>query len=197
VSLRGQAVTLTANVQADAPGSLVPTGTVTFLDGTRPLATVRLTNGVANLITASLSVGNHSLTAVYHANGTFFRSTSPILKQIVALPVHDITAQIGVHRGSFVTDPVSHDLVQKVTITNVGKQAIWGPISLVLDGLGSGIMLVNGTATTAGGSPYVDFLDTGSVLGPGQSVSLDLEFADPSNAAISYTRRVLAGLGPR
>jgi hypothetical protein len=75
-SLKGQAVTFTATVQADPPGSPMPTGTVTFLDGSTLLATVPLTKGVAKLITASLSVGKHVLSAVYNADKNFVTSSS-------------------------------------------------------------------------------------------------------------------------
>lgn len=68
----GQAVTLTATVVPAANA----TGTVTFLDGTNPIATVAVTNGTATTSTSSLSVGGHSLTASYSGNATLNPSTS-------------------------------------------------------------------------------------------------------------------------
>ena len=75
-SVFGQAVTLTAVVSPVAPGTGVPTGTVTFRDGATVLATVTLANGSASFVTSTLAVGSHSLTAAYSGGGNFLASTS-------------------------------------------------------------------------------------------------------------------------
>jgi YVTN family beta-propeller protein len=60
----GQIVTFTATVTSAAAGT--PTGTVTFKDGATSLGTVTLNaSGQASLGTAALSVGTHTITAVY------------------------------------------------------------------------------------------------------------------------------------
>lgn len=58
----GAAVTFTAAVSST---NGVPTGWVTFLDGTKTLATVDLQNGSAAYTTSSLTVGSHTITAGY------------------------------------------------------------------------------------------------------------------------------------
>src|SRR5262249_61359782 len=68
----GQGETLMATVTSPAG---VPTGTVTFLDGTTVLGTAQLNAGQA-VLTVSLGVGNHQLTAVYGGTGNFAGSTS-------------------------------------------------------------------------------------------------------------------------
>src|SRR5438034_854656 len=68
-SVIGQAVTLTAVVSPVAPGTGVPTGTVTFRDGATVLATVTLANGSASFVTSTLAVASHSLTAAYSGGG--------------------------------------------------------------------------------------------------------------------------------
>src|SRR5213594_4481140 len=78
-SVIGQAVTLTAVVSPVAPGTGVPTGTVTFRDGATVLGTVTLVNGSASLVTSALAVGSHSLTAAYSGGGNFLASTSAIV----------------------------------------------------------------------------------------------------------------------
>ncbi len=87
----GQAVTFTAVVSANQ-GFISPTGTVTFLDGTRTLGTGFLnSSGDATFTTSSLSIGSHSITAVYgenidYADGVDFEaSTSGALTQVVTL----------------------------------------------------------------------------------------------------------------
>src|SRR5207249_1418024 len=80
----GQTVTFTATVNAAAPGSGTPTGTVTFQDGTTSQGTATLSNGTATLTITSLSVGSHTITAVYGGDTNFTTSTSAALTQIVS-----------------------------------------------------------------------------------------------------------------
>ena len=69
----GQKITLTA-VVSTASGA--PTGSITFQDGASSLGKVDLSNGMAALSTTSLTVGTHSLTAVYSGDSGFAGSTS-------------------------------------------------------------------------------------------------------------------------
>jgi hypothetical protein len=83
-SVRGQSVIFTATVKATAPGAGTPTGTVTFKDGGKVLGTKALDgSGQATYTTTSLSVGTHSITAVYGGDSNFNGSTSPTLTQVV------------------------------------------------------------------------------------------------------------------
>jgi hypothetical protein len=84
----GQAVTFTASVTAAAPGSGVPTGTVTFYDGATVLGTGTLDGtGHASYSTTAfqLTIGaGQSITAVYAGDGNYTSSTSPAVNQDVA-----------------------------------------------------------------------------------------------------------------
>jgi hypothetical protein len=81
-SIESQSVTLTATVNSGAGPT--PTGSVKFLDGTTPLGTSTLNaSGIATLSTATLSVGNHNITAVYGGDTNSDPSTSPVLSQVV------------------------------------------------------------------------------------------------------------------
>ena len=82
-STLGQSVTFTAAVSSDPPLQVGPTGDVTFMDGTTVLATIALTNGTASYTTTSLTVGGHSITAVYDSDENYSGSTSPLLTQTV------------------------------------------------------------------------------------------------------------------
>ena len=63
---RGLAVVFTATVQAPGPFSQLPTGSVTFLDGTATIGTGALNaNGIATFTTSTLAVGTHPVTASY------------------------------------------------------------------------------------------------------------------------------------
>ena len=61
----GQAVTLNATVSFLNSGTGVPTGTVTFDEGSTTLGTVTLTDGVAELSTTPSAVGTETITASY------------------------------------------------------------------------------------------------------------------------------------
>ena len=82
----GQTVTLTATVAAASPGAGTPTGTVNFYnDGTTLVGGGTLSNGVATVTTASLPVGDDSITAVYQGDSNFESgATSPALPLTVA-----------------------------------------------------------------------------------------------------------------
>jgi hypothetical protein len=81
-STLGQAVTFTATVTA-ASGS-VPTGTVTFTHGGVAYPAVALVNGVASLTTsAGLTVGTHTIRAVYSGSSTDAGSESGPVSEVV------------------------------------------------------------------------------------------------------------------
>ena len=75
-------VTFTATVSYNSSlGSL--TGTVTFLDGSTTLGSSMLSGSTATYATNSLSVGSHTITAVYAGDDCFAGSTSAAFCQIV------------------------------------------------------------------------------------------------------------------
>jgi hypothetical protein len=69
------AVVFTASV-APATGSNVPTGTVTFKDGTTTLGTATLASGKASYSNSALTAGAHSITASYGGDALDAASTS-------------------------------------------------------------------------------------------------------------------------
>ena len=73
----GSPVTFTATVPAGA------TGTVQFLDGTTVLGPGTVSNGTASFSTTTLSVGTHSITAVYSGDATYNGATSSAVSQVV------------------------------------------------------------------------------------------------------------------
>lgn len=87
-STPGQSVTFTATVAGGNSTTGVPTGTVTFFDGSTALGTVPLASGVASLSTTSLSTGSHTITAVYNAATNFTTSTSNPVTQTVSTPAN-------------------------------------------------------------------------------------------------------------
>jgi hypothetical protein len=83
-SVFGQSVTFTATVTANAPGSGVPTGTVTFRDNGKALATVTLNaSGIAVFTTSTLPAGTQNIVATYNGSGSYKFDNSAKLVQIV------------------------------------------------------------------------------------------------------------------
>src|SRR5262249_47674369 len=79
-SVFGQAVALSAHVTPATSGSAVPTGTVSFVDGSNLIGTANMTTtGNASLTTTALVAGLHSLTSRYSGDGGFAPSTSTAL----------------------------------------------------------------------------------------------------------------------
>ena len=77
----GQSVTFTAVVIPPAGATLAPTGTVEFKDGSTVIdaaAMLRLVGGVyeATFTTSSLTLGSHTITAIYSGDTIFSTSTS-------------------------------------------------------------------------------------------------------------------------
>src|SRR5262249_46387296 len=83
-SVFGQSVTFTATVVANAPGSGLPTGSVTFFDGAASIGTGSLnSSGQATLTTSALSVGSPMIPVSYTGDTNFLASTSAAVTQIV------------------------------------------------------------------------------------------------------------------
>jgi hypothetical protein len=79
-----QSVTFTATVSPVPPATGLPTGTVTFREGTVVLGVGTLNaSGVATFTTATLATGPHAITASYDGDATFAASMSSPLNQTV------------------------------------------------------------------------------------------------------------------
>lgn len=105
-------------------------------------------------------------------------------------------------RSGFRFSNATQRFVQTAVIRNTGSTPVAGPLSLVLDALSANAALFNRTGLTScaspTGSPYLDALTSaGASILPGQTVTLTLEFTNPTNQPINYTTRILAGSGIR
>ena len=77
----GAAVTFTASVTV---AGVAATGTVTFKDGAATLGTGTLNgSGQATLSTSALTLGSHSISAVYGGDTNYTGSTSPVLTEAI------------------------------------------------------------------------------------------------------------------
>jgi len=81
-SIYGQAITFTARITSNGGG--VPTGTVSFVDGTQAFGKATLSNGVATLTSSNRTAGTHSIVAKYSGDAANVKSESPTLTQTIS-----------------------------------------------------------------------------------------------------------------
>jgi len=109
--------------------------------------------------------------------------------------VHELAPEnnVQVTRTGYVRDRRTGTYSQMITLTNNNATTLPGPIYLVLDGLASNGTLTSQTGVTTvydpQGSPYIQV--SGSALAAGASLTVTLQFSNPSGAALSWTDRVL------
>jgi photosystem II stability/assembly factor-like uncharacterized protein len=167
-SQQGVMVQFTATVSAVAPGSGVPSGTVTFKDNGTTLGTLTLASGSATFNTSSLASGTHPITAVYSGSGSFAGSTSSSVSQSVAAQTINVSVQPLAHVP---THPVAIGgaLTETITVTNSASSSAASTIMVTVNVTGKFLLTpVNGCS---GSGPIICNLGT---LNPGQTASTAL-----------------------
>ena len=156
----GASTILTATVSPVAPGTGLPSGTVTFYDGTQLVCATDTTGTVAATCDDSFAAAgvNHSITAVFVPASTsgFLGSTSPALNQTVA------TATASVQVSSSSNASVTGQAV--VLTATVGGDHPTGTVTFLVNGtalpacadvgLGAEGIATCDTSFTASGGPY-------------------------------------------
>ena len=89
----GQTVVLSATVSDVAPGTGVPTGTITFMDGATTLGTVALSGAVASLSVSTLTVSIHAISAIYSGCTNDQGSSSSVSTLTVGKAATSVTMQ--------------------------------------------------------------------------------------------------------
>jgi hypothetical protein len=189
-SIAGQGVTFTATVTS---GGGVPGGSVSFYDSNALLGTGTLNgSGIATYITTSLTVGTHSIKAVYAGNTSFVGSTSDTLTQTVNANPCNTTVTSNLDDGNCGTfrRAVESANAPGAPVKTVDATALENtPISLSGTGIvvGPGVT-INGPPCTASG-PTLN-IQGGGITGDG----LTLNGATIKNLKISgfNGRQILA-----
>ena len=180
-SVTGRAVTFTAKVSVVAPGAGTPTGSVTFMDGATPLATVMLdATRQATLTTSTLAVGAHPITAVYGGDAGFATSKSPVLTETIGKAATKTTL---VSSGTPVVHGVPVTFTATVTVVAPGAGTPTGTVTF-LDGatpLGTVALDAMGQAS----------LTTSALVAGARAITVryagDGSFAPSASAALSET----------
>ena len=78
-SAQGQAVTFTATITSP---TVIPTGPVTFMAGTKILGTAQLSGGKAKFTISTLAVGSTKVTATYYGNSNIAKSSASVTQTV-------------------------------------------------------------------------------------------------------------------
>jgi Bacterial Ig-like domain (group 3)/FG-GAP-like repeat/Abnormal spindle-like microcephaly-assoc'd, ASPM-SPD-2-Hydin len=149
-----QAVTFSAKVTSTGTG--IPTGTVTFFNGTDSLGSSSLnSSGIATITTSTLAIATHNIKATYSGDSNFAPSTSNVVRQVV--------------QGSYV--------LLSPTSLNFGNQTVGVSSSaqnVTLTNKGNITLNISSISVSSG-----DFLETnncGSSVAAGSSCAISVTF---------------------
>jgi hypothetical protein len=133
----------------------------------------------------------HSRTSVQPPEGHAHRFGSTLVRAaflwtlaLAALSAADVSGQVSVTHGGFARIRSNGVWTATLTVKNVGRTNISGPVDVVLTKLSANVTMVNHSGVR-NGDPYIT-VSVGS-LDAGASASVMIQFTNPSNGFISFT----------
>jgi len=105
-------------------------------------------------------------------------------------PYTDVTGQLKTVTTGYVFNRITKKATSSVQLTNNGDAAVAGPLQLEFQSLTPGVTLANATGTH-NGNPVITVPN--GLVSAGGTVTVPLQFNDPSLGAISYTLKVFSG----
>ena len=177
----GDSVTFTATVTPTVSTSLVPSGQVTFFDGSTAIDTATLVNGSATYVTATLASGPHAITVQYSGDSNFSGNNSTPITQTVN-PIASKTALQSSEDPSTYTDSVTFTATVSSSSTTPGLATPTGKVEFL-----DGSTLLATETLSAGTAGY-----TTSALAIGANQQIEAAYLGdtnyiPSNFTISQT----------
>lgn len=149
--VKGQTLTLTAQLSSSAINTPQPVGTVSFYSDGTLLGTAELDNGVATYQTAALEAGTHTLTASYAGDSAHYATSSAASVKVYA---EAATFTLGAPSGTL---NVTEGSAASITLMLAANDAFQGPVTLSCSGAPAGTLCSvspsavalqpNGTAT--------------------------------------------------
>jgi hypothetical protein len=149
-STAGSSIVFTATVGGSVGGP-VPTGTVTFYNGTAPLSgAISLTNAVATYSTSSLTPGTYVISASYSGNSTYAASSSNTINESILAAAG--TAPIGnTDLGTLNVGSTSSPIPLTITFT---QSETLGSIAVLTEGAPNLDFSNSGGGTCVVGNTY-------------------------------------------
>ena len=145
----------------------------------------------------TLSVATWGITATAQNSASEYNGATNAVRSILSFQIDTACAPTGIQytRGGLVLNRRTGRWVQNVTVSNASSSAVSGNLALVVDNLSSNATLFGAAGTTSLLAPIGSSFVTlpVSTLNAGQSVTVALEFVNPSNGKITYTPRLTAG----
>ncbi len=195
----GQSVNFTATVTGAAS---VPTGSVTFKDGTTVLGSGTLNaSGQASLTTSALSVSSHAITAVYNGDASFKTSASTAINQ----SVNQASSSVNVTSPAFAGEGQAISFSASVATISPGAGTPTGSVQFQIDDvnfggpvvLNSGVAASSSTSLSAGQHSFTAIYsgDANVVAGSGSSVTQVVALQTTSTAVTSSPNPSVFGQG--
>jgi hypothetical protein len=139
----GQSVTFNTAAASTIHGQ-IPTGTITYEDGSTVLATVTLVAGKASFTTATLTQGNHFITALYSGDSHYAAGSTTLVELVGFGTTTGLTSSVNPSTfGQAVTFTATVAPVPPGTATPTGKVYFLSGLTE----LGFGIVSATGQAT--------------------------------------------------
>jgi hypothetical protein len=186
----GQSVTFTASV-APQSGTVVPTGSVAFLDGSSQIGMATLSGGSASFSSTSLSVGSHAIAATYSGDSSYVASSSAAINVTVIAPAAADYSLTMSSSALTVAKGASGTLTITISPKNGFKQAV----GLACSGLpaGANCSFNPSSVNTAGGAAATTLtvLDSGS---NGTEIPARGSFTGFPNGALYILAMALIGI---
>jgi len=169
-----QNVTFTTTVAASVKGQPLPSGKVTFTDGTNTLGSATLSNGQAIFTTSFSTSGQHQITPTYSGDSNFNPHTGAIVTQTVQAPTVNLSP----------------------TTLNFGNQKVGttsAPMTAKLTNRGAGTLLISSISWS--GNDFLFSNNCGSSLAQNKSCTFTVTFkptkTGPRTGAITITDNAL------
>jgi hypothetical protein len=109
----------------------------------------------------------------------------------VQLPTAVPSSQINTTASGLAYSRITQTFNGTVTVKNIGRSAISGPLQIVLFGMPVGITLANATGNLSG-TPYLTVPNV-TTFAPGQAATVSVQFKNPSSAAVNFTPAIYSG----
>jgi hypothetical protein len=147
LTLSAPSVFLQSSVTFTASVPTAATGTVSFVNGTSPLGSGAVVNGVATLKTSTLTTGTYSVAAIYSGDGNFATATSAPQTETI----QDFALGIASNSNASQTAARAATAIYILTVSPTGTSSP-AAIALSISGLPAGATAAFAPSSVAAGS---------------------------------------------